>query len=244
MNIQRRHYASIIFAVIVTVCTVASPAYGLSSPNFIIEEDFVGGGGVNNSTSPNFSSQDSIGAPAVGDGKSTNNKTQSGATTTSDPMLEFGVNTSSVALGSLMTSLTRTGTASFSVRNYTSHGYVVQVVGNPPSTGSHTLTNMPAAAPSSQGTEQFGMNLVANTLPTAFGASPVQVPSTDFSYGNAATGYATANNYRYNSGDVIARATESSGRTDYTISYIANVSNSTPGGSYIGSQTLVCTGTY
>lgn len=228
----------------VTVLFGAASVYGVSSPNFSIDEDFIGGGGVNDSSSPGYSARDSIGAPVVGDSKSTNNKTQSGATTTNDPMLEFAVNTSSVALGSLLTSLTRTGTATFNVRNYTSSGYVVQIIGTTPAMGARTLANIPTAAASSQGTEQFGINLAANTSPATFGANPVQVPDSSFSFGQATSGYATANNYQYNSGDVIARSDESSGQTNYTISYIANISNSTPGGSYTTSQTLVCTGTY
>lgn len=230
--------------VLLLVGIVPAGAYALSSPNYSIEEDFVGGGGTVDSSSPNYRSQDSIGAPAVGDGEGANNKTQSGATTTDDPMLEFSVSTTNVTLGSLLSSLTRTGTATFSVRNYTSSGYVVQAVGAPPSSGSHALAVMATPAASVAGTEQFGMNLVANTSPETFGANPVQVPSGDFSYGTAANGYDTANVFKYASGDVIARANESSGRTEYTISYIANISNTTPGGSYVGTQTLVCTGTY
>lgn len=220
------------------------PVVALSSPNYSIDEDFVGGGGTVNSSSPSFSARDSIGAPVAGDSESTNNKTQSGATTDGDPMLEFSVNSSSVALGSLLPSLTRTATSTFSVRNYTSHGYVVQVVGSPPSNGSHSLTNMATAAASAPGTEQFGINLVANTSPSAFGANPVQVPTSGYSFGVAASGYNTANNYRYNSGDVVASAPKSSGQTDYTVSYIANSSTKTPAGSYSGTQTFICTGTY
>lgn len=220
------------------------PAFALSSSNYKIEEDFVGGGGSVDSSSSSYQSQDSIGAPAVGDSESASNRTQSGATTTDDPMLELSVNTASVSLGSLSTSLTRTGSATFSVRNYTSYGYVIQIIGTPPTSNGHSLTNLVSATASSSGTEQFGLNLVANTSPTSFGADPVQVPSSSFSFGQAQSGYATTNNYKYNSGDVIASAPKSSGQTDYTVSYIANISNQTPAGSYSGHQTIVCTGTY
>lgn len=233
-----------LFFVVGIIAAVSLPVAALSSPNYSIDEDFVGGGGTINSSSPGYSARDSIGAPATGDGESAHNKTQSGATTDGDPMLEFSVNSTNVALGSLITSLTRTATSTFSVRNYTSHGYVVQVVGSPPSNGSHALNNMSTAAASTPGTEQFGINLVANTSPAAFGANPVQVPTSDFSFGIAESGYNTPNNYRYNSGDVIASAPESSGKTDFTVSYIANSSNTTPAGSYTGKQTFICTGTY
>src|SRR5688500_5341986 len=103
--------ATIVFAV---------PSFAIGSSNYTIDEDFIGGGGTIDSSSPGYSSQDSIGSTAVGDASSANNRTQSGATTTNDPMLEFSVSTTSVNLGSLTTALAATGTAQFSVRNYTS----------------------------------------------------------------------------------------------------------------------------
>ncbi|HXH26351.1 MAG TPA: hypothetical protein VNG90_00485 [Candidatus Acidoferrum sp.] len=229
--------------------TVASfwplPLVAGSSNNYQIQEDFVGGGGGINGTSPSFQAADTLGGgAAVGDSNATHQRTQTGATTTSDPALTFLVSTSSVSLGSLNTSLTRTGTASFSVLNYTSYGYTVSVLGSPPNNGVHTLTGLSSPTASSIGTEQFGINLVANSLPSTFGADPSQVPSSSFSFGAAAAGYNSANSYKYVSGNTIASAVKSSGQTTYTISYIANIANSTPGGSYSGNETLVVVGTY
>jgi hypothetical protein len=135
-------------------------------------------------------------------------------------------------------------TATFRVLNYTSYGYVVNIIGSPPTNSGHALAAMSSTAASSPGTEQFGINLVANTSPATFGADPVQVPSSTFSFGEAATNYNTANNYRYVSGEAIATGPKSSGETDFTISYIVNVATDTPGGQYGGNQVLVCTGTY
>lgn len=221
-----------------------SSAEAISSSNYQVQEDFVGGGGSASSSSTSYKSQDSIGAAAVGDGASATKRSQSGTTTTNDPTLTFAVNTSSVSLGSLSSSIAKTGTATFNVLNYTSYGYIVQVLGSPPSNGSHALTNMSSAAASSAGTEQFGINLKANTAPASFGADPQQAPDSTFSFGVAASGYNTTNTYKYVSGDTIASAPKSSGKTTYTLSYVANISNSTQNGSYSGQQTLVCTGTY
>jgi len=239
-----RKRQAVVIAAIFLVVLFGGSVSALRSNSYQIEEDFIGGGGAIDAASNSYRSQDSIGATAVGPSASAHNGTQSGATTTDDPMLEFSVNSSGVALGQLSTSLTRTGTATFSVRNYTSYGYVVQVVGAPPANNGHELAAMTSTASSSAGTEQFGINLMANTNPQTFGAVPVQVPSGDFSYGQAESGYNTANQYRYNSGEIIARAPKSSGQTDYTISYIANISNQTPSGAYTGKQTIICTGTY
>lgn len=233
-------------AVGVVLGIVLFPAtiFATTSTNYQIQEDFIGGAGGGESASANYQSQQTIGAPTGGESASNSYRTQSGTPTTDDPALTFKVNSASVNLGSLSTSLTRTGTASFEVLNYTSYGYIVQTIGNPPSNGSYTLQGMSSSGPSQVGTEQFGINLKANTSPTTFGADPVQDPDSTFSFGTVNSGYNTANTYKYTPGDTIASAPKTSGRTSYTISYIANIGINTPGGSYSGAQTLVTTGTY
>jgi hypothetical protein len=94
------------------------------------------------------------------------------------------------------------------------------------------------------GTEQFGINLKANTSPISFGSEASQAPDSSFAFGAATSGYNTANNFRYVAGEQIAGAARSSGETDYTISYIVNTSTTTPAGQYIGRQSLVAVGTY
>lgn len=233
----------VLFAAAMTA--LATPAQAINSNSYQIDEDFVGGGGSIDSSSSNYRSQDSIGATAVGDaGTTTGTKTQSGATTTNDPTLEFSVSTSSISLGNLLPSQAATATASFSVRNYTSYGYIVQVLGTPPKITSHTLSAPSSPTAAAAGTEQFGINLAANTSPTTLGSAPQQVPDASYSFGAAVTGYNTANQYKYVSGDTIASAPKSSGQTTYTISYIANISTNTPQGQYSTSHQLICTGTY
>jgi hypothetical protein len=240
----------VLVAVILLSGLTQHPGFVLAqgaSNGYRIDESFIGPGGALESGSSNFllsPGQQSSGNAGVGESGSSNFQVQSGFTTTNDPSLACTVGSSNIAFGSFSTSVASTATATFSVLNYTAYGYNVALVGPTPSNGSHNLTAQTPAAPSSVGTEQFGVNLVANTLPTTYGADPVQVPSGAFSFGQAATNYDTPNNFRYGSGETIATSAESSGRTDYTISYLANVSSTTPGGSYSGSQTLVCTGTY
>lgn len=242
-----RVYSTIKKVVIISgvlVLLVAPQISAISSSNYTIEEDFFGAGGSAESNSNSYSARDSLGASAVGGSEGANYNTDSGTITPDEPTLSFSVGSTNVALGALNPSLTKTGTATFSVLNYTSYGYVVQTIGDPPDNGTHTLNAINPAASSSVGTEQFGINVVENTNPTIFGANPVQVPDSSFSSGQAATGYNTTNVYKYVPGDIIASASESSGRTDYTVSYIANISTNTPGGDYSSQQTLVVTGTY
>lgn len=221
-------------------------AQGASS-NYRIDESFIGPGGALESSSTNYSvdpGQQSLGnSGGVGEGSSTNYGTQSGATTTSDPRLVCTVNSGALNLGALSTSVTVTGTATFSVLNYTAYGYNVSILGNSPTNGSHSLDALASNSPSNVGVEQFGINLKDNTTPN-IGAEAAQVPSGSFSFGTASTNYNIVDSFRYVSGETIAQAPKSSGQTDYTISYIVNTSNTTPGGSYMGNQTLLCTGTY
>lgn len=218
-----------------------------ASNNYRIDESFIGPGGNLDSSSTNFqlqSGQQALGNIGVGNGASSNFQVENGYITTPDPTLSCTLNSGSVNFGSFSTATTATATATFSVLNYTAYGYVVSIVGAAPNSGAHTMTNLATNTASTVGTEQFGINLVGNTSPIAFGSGPVQVPDSSFSFGTVDANYNTSNSYRYNSGETIASAPKSSGQTDYTISYIANVSTTTPGGTYTGNQAIVCTGTY
>ncbi|HZM63940.1 MAG TPA: hypothetical protein VFB59_02295 [Candidatus Saccharimonadales bacterium] len=242
MNIKR---TSLLIALLFigSVAVSPTPVTASTSPNYQIIEDDVGSGGRTESSSAGYTAQDSLGNTTVGDSAGTLFRQQTGPVTTNDPSLTVIVDTPSVNLGALSTSATKTGAATFRVLNYTSYGYVVQIVGAPPSNGTHTLTGMGTAGPSQTGSEQFGINIKDNSSPDV-GAEAQQVPDGTFSFGAAAAGYNTANSFKYVSGNTIAQAVKSSGRTDYTISFIANISINTPGGSYSGNQTLVVTGTY
>lgn len=215
-----------------------------SSSSYSLPESYIGPGGTVNSTSAHYSENSTAGDIGTGTSSSTSYQTQAGFNTTSDPRLVLIVDTSSVAFGNFSSSVASTGTSTFKVLNYTAHGYSVYTVGNTPTNGAHHLNPISPAAASQVGVEQYGINLKANTSPVALGANPVQVPSASFSYGQAATGYNTADNYRYGAGEKIAESVQSSGETDYTISYIVNVSSTTPGGVYTGSQELVVVGAY
>jgi hypothetical protein len=72
----------------------------------------------------------------------------------------------------------------------------------------------------------------------------VQVPSTGTSFGTAVGDYSTPNIFKYVDGDIVAQSLKSSGETDYTLSIIINVSNTTPGGYYNGSFSAIVVPTY
>lgn len=213
----------------------------LRSTNYQFQETSLGGSGLLNSASANYQASSTSGVLGIGNSNATAFQANAGHMTTADPSLAFSVNNDTVAFGQFSAATAATAISTFSVINYTSYGYVVQALGTPPTYGSHTITPMGVTGPSQTGTEQFGINLVANTSPVSLGANP---DHGQFGFGSASSNYNTANNYRFVSGETIASSPKTSGMTTYTISYIVNVSSLTPGGEYAGSQTILCTGTY
>jgi len=231
----------LILAFCVAAQTTAVYADPLQSTNYRFDESTIGAGGLIQSSSANYQGTDAVGDVAIGNAASTNYQVNAGSKTTNDPTLSFSLNSGGINFGSFTASSATVTTASFSVSDYTSYGYVVQIVGGPPTNGSHTLPAMTTTGASQSGIEQFGINLVANTSPSSVGANP---DNGQFGFGAATTNYGTSNQYRYVSGETIAQAPKSSGLTAYTISYLVNVAGLTPGGQYTSNQTLIVTGTY
>lgn len=222
-----------------------------SSSKYETNQVLFGAGGDNNQSSANYKATASAGALGIGRGSSANYQAYSGFLSPNEPFLELGVDTPIVDLGVLDTAHTNTGTASFYVRAYINTGYTVQTVSQPPSytSGSQTYTlaaKTTLGAPS-VGTEEFGINLVRNTVPVSFGANPSPQPDNTFATGVAAAGYNTSDEFKYNAGDTIAGTPAGSsgwGLTDYTISYIAGAGVLTPAGDYVMYHDLVVVATY
>ncbi|MBL8160067.1 hypothetical protein JNJ66_06450 [Candidatus Saccharibacteria bacterium] len=216
-------------------------AESLQSPSYTFEESSLGSGGLVQSASPNFQADGAAGVPVVGDAASENFQVSAGNKTTRDPTLSFKLDNPATAFGAFSPQTATTATTTFSVSNYTSYGYVVQIEGTPPKNGPHVIDAMDETDDSRIGEEQFGINLVANTLPESVGANPDQG---QFGFGVADGNYNVSNKYRFVSGEPIASAPKSSGETTYTITYLVNVAGLTPGGRYTANQTLIITGTY
>lgn len=211
------------------------------SDNYQIDESTIGGGGLNQSSSNNFRASNATNDLAVGNAASENFQVNSGSQTTRDPTLSFNIDIVDINFGKFSSSAPAVTTAKFSVSNYTSYGYVVQIVGKPPTNGQHEIEPIAEDGTSQPGIEQFGINLVANTSPVSIGANP---KNGETGHGQASPNYGQPNKFRYQSGETIALAPKSSGETIYTLSYLVNVASLTPGGEYTSNQTLIVTGTY
>lgn len=267
MGEMRRWSRQVIIGI---VAILAMPGFAnaqlQTSTSYSMNESQVGGNGLFDAASNSYSITPniddggaSLGAATVGDSSSAHYSTSSGFDTTAQPGLSLIVNSGTVSMGTLTTASVTTATDGFSVKDYTSSGYMVTMVGTTLTNGTSTITSLGSDASSSPGTSQFGVNTVYDGNvdgaghPLSGSANPVENPSASFSFGVAgnytlgALGtrpYTIPNEFRFNSGDVVASSAQTSGETDYTMSFIANISTVTRGGKYQSNMTLIATGTY
>lgn len=215
-----------------------------SSDSYQMTEMQFGGGSTIESCSESYCAQASIGDLSAGESQSPGGSSASfGSLTPDEPSLDVIVDPGESDLGLLDTENTASKTSVVRVRSYLSNGYELQITGEPPKYSNHTLDTPSSPTEAEPGTEQFGVNAVANTTPN-IGADPVQVPSDEFAFGEVLDGYATPNLFQYTSGDTIARSESESGRTDYTISMIVNVSKQTPAGHFTSDFSVVVVPVY
>lgn len=226
----------LIFGGIKTLAISKSSSYQLAEPQ-------LGGFGQDypTSSSNSISSLQTGGALGIGSASTSTDQIRAGHQTTNDPALSFSI-LSVNNFGSFSPESTATATTTFNVTDYTSYGYIVQIFGTPPTNSNGYVIGALTSPSSAQiGVNQFGLNLVANSSPIAFGAGPIYGL---LGSGSISPNYAVANKFMFLNGDTVATSLQSSGQTTYTISYIVNVAPLIPGGQYQSLQNIVCTATY
>ena len=239
--------------------TAIATAAQSSSSSYSIDQAFFGSGGQLNSCSTTYCTNQRLGELGIGNSSSANAQVKSGSTVTDrQPFIEFVITgPTSIDVGTLTSATTHVASTTFSVKTYLAGGgYKVLNASPGPLNGNYLMHLLSSPTSPNIGNEQFGINLVANACPTnapgsgpgscssTLGANPVQVPDSSFSNGTVATGYNTPDSYKYVNGESIAYSNTSSGETDYTISYMFNISDVTPGGTYVFNHVLVATSTY
>jgi len=198
----------------------------MSSTNYNIWLDnFSGGGGDLSSTNYKIDSSISFeqGAQA-----SSNNFAETIAFSAIDdePTVGFSIQSVNLNFGELSPSSTAYDSHTFSAYTNAKEGYTIKVYGDPLKNDNYTLAEIGSTSAQSQvGTEQFGINLVANTVPIS-GAEPTG------GIGVAAANYDTSNYFAYSSGATIAQAASYSYQTDFTTTVIVNIAEDTPAGEY------------
>lgn len=214
-----------------------------SSPHYQVVQGEFGATSTDKTCSGNYCSQAGIGNTAGGPSSSTTMKAITGPVTDSQPELNVSVTAGASDLGTFSSTQTSTTTMGISVKSYLSDGYTLQIIGNPPTYGGHTIKALSSPTASTIGSEQFGINVVKNTTPN-IGTDPLQVPSSQTSFGEVADNYKTPNKFMYSSGDVVALSHSASGQTNYTVSMIVNISNATPAGQYAADFGVIVTPGY
>ncbi|MET0979952.1 MAG: hypothetical protein ABWX90_01700, partial [Candidatus Saccharimonadales bacterium] len=173
-----RQYVQLILLVVVFVSagTGTMVAAVSSSSSYQVTETEFSAGSSAETCSGQYCSRTSIGDVSAGSSTSPGNAVKFGTVTSGQPLLEVIVEPGTSDLGTLTAEHTATKTMIVRIRNYLSNGYTLQIVGNAPKVGDHTLNTPSTPTASAPGTEQFAINAAANTTPNV-GAGPVQVPS-------------------------------------------------------------------
>lgn len=151
---------------------------------------------------------------------------------------------------------TATATSQMAASTNALYGYVITVNGPSMTSGSSVIPPLAPNAPDApvtplRGTSQFGMNLRANTVATstvAVGSDVSLAPNGDDLRGQPTTNYASVDQFKYVSGDAVARSDNGgAGPTNaqlFTSSYIVNAAGNLLAGTYTTTLTYVCTPTF
>lgn len=142
-------------------------------------------------------------------------------------------------MGELSADSTLTAQSQMAVGTNATGGFAVTVSGSPPAAGTNVIDSPTTPTASIQGTNQFGINLVANTSP-AIGSDP----DGPFANGVASPGYAVANQYKYVPGDVVAYSPNVSLMRKFTVSYILNSAANLRPGVYTTTITFTASGRF
>lgn len=221
-------------------------AQSSSSPNYRVDQTIFGTGGELDAQSATYRARQTAGELTIGQTDSSQYRAFAGFNTTDEPFIEFVVTAQNIDLGYLDTAAVSTANGVFYVRAWQASGYAVRTESDPPANtvnNSQTISPLNSPTASTPGTEQFGINLVDNTSPN-IGQDLQQSPDATFSFGQVQSGYNTVNQFKHVKGDIIAKSTQSTSVTIYTISYIFNISNVTESGEYRFNHVLVATGVY
>ena len=142
-------------------------------------------------------------------------------------------------MGGLSSADTLTAQSQFAVGTNATAGFAVTVSGAPLTAGTNVIEGIALPSASQAGSNQFGINLVANDE-LGVGNNPEGVwlnaiPSAD---------YAQPNVFKYAEGDVIAYSPEVSLIKKFTVSYVVNVSQNLPPGVYTTTINYVASGRF
>lgn len=130
-------------------------------------------------------------------------------------------------MGDLSPSATLTAHSQMAVGTNASGGFAITANGTPMAAGTNVIDSPAVPTPSLPGTNEFGINLVANSTPD-IGSDPSGI----WANAIAAPGYDQPNYFKYVPGDVVAYSPDVSLMKKFTVSYILNSSKDLRAGVY------------
>jgi len=142
-------------------------------------------------------------------------------------------------MGDLNDKTTLTAQSQMAVGTNASGGFAITANGYPLSAGSSVLASPEQPTESRLGENQFGINLVENTVP-----SVGKDPEGQWANAVAAADYAIANKYKYVPGDVVAFSPNVSLMKKFTVSYIINSREDLRAGVYTTTITYMASGRF
>ena len=142
-------------------------------------------------------------------------------------------------MGTLSDEETLTAQSEMAVGTNASAGFSIVAYGMPPSAGVNTIQALGQPTLSQPGENQFGINLVENTMPTV-GKDPVG----EWANAVASNGYNQPDHYKFISGDEVAHSPNVSLIKKFTVSYIINASPSLRPGVYTTTINYIATGRF
>lgn len=142
-------------------------------------------------------------------------------------------------MGELESKSTLTAQSQMAVGTNASSGFSIVAEGEVPSAGTNIINSSTQPTLSQKGTNQFGINLVANSDPYV-GSNP------EGNWTNAvvAPGYDQPNRYMYRAGDVVAYSPNVSLMRKFTVSYILNSNPKLKAGVYTTTINFIATGRF
>ncbi len=156
---------------------------------------------------------------------------------TEDCAIEEGGNYTD--MGTLSADSPITAQSQMAVGTNASAGFAITVNGTSMVAGNSVIDPLAVPTVSLPGTNQFGINLVANNEPTV-GSDP----DGEFTNAIAAPKYGQVNKYAYKDGDLVAMSPNVSLVRRYTVSYVVNIKPTLPSGVYSTTLTYICSGRF
>lgn len=142
-------------------------------------------------------------------------------------------------MGEISSTSALTARSQMAVGTNATGGFAITANGGSLSAGTNVIDNIPTPTESKPGTNQFGINLVANNAPIVG-----DDPEGDWANAVASPDYSVPNKYKYVDGDVVAYSPNVSLMKKFTVSYVLNSRKDLTPGVYSTTINFIASGRF